>query len=466
MSATLATKRHKTPHSRRNDSPIAFLRFLEVRDSCRSHFASFSTRHAVYLDSELPMACGSAEDGRCGVQGGRLARATPMSVDDTVVACAAGAGHTILLSDSGSAWSCGRSARSIFGGAPTTRSSIRRNFTRLLLQYRIAHVSASANHCVFVTGCGVALTCGVGSFGRLGHGNQVSVTGPKPVKSLSGERIVHAAAGATHSLFVASSGRAFSCGQGEDGRLGLGPPSAQRQSGRDEDEHLSDDDHYSSTSYSVVVRGRRRAAKMSPLRRTRRCSVAASSSSSTVRRDESDATITRTTSAGLPMGPTADRAGDVTRPQLVLLEKHVKSVAAGAYHSLFLTKDHELYSCGHNDLGQLGHDRHESFKPEFCLKNVAQVAAGTSHTLALTRDNVPLGFGSAELGALGNAPYPRSCAPEPLEMKLPSKTLSIAAGGYSSAFLTECGVYVCGANGEGQLGLGHLENVHAPTLRP
>lgn len=39
---------------------------------------------------------------------------------------------------------------------------------------------------------------------------------------------------------------------------------------------------------------------------------------------------------------------------------HVKSVAAGEFHSLYLTNSGHLYSCGNNDVGQLG--RHTDHK--------------------------------------------------------------------------------------------------------
>ena len=59
---------------------------------------------------------------------------------------------------------------------------------------RIVVVSATANHALFVTAGGRALSSGVGAFGRLGHGDEADAPAPRPVRALRHVRVVAAAA--------------------------------------------------------------------------------------------------------------------------------------------------------------------------------------------------------------------------------------------------------------------------------
>ncbi|KAB0388769.1 hypothetical protein E2I00_004311 [Balaenoptera physalus] len=59
--------------------------------------------------------------------------------------------------------------------------------------------------------------------------------------------------------------------------------------------------------------------------------------------------------------------GIVAEPQLCgfTSDRRVKEVACGGNHSVFLLEDGEVYTCGLNTKGQLGHER-EGNKPGEC----------------------------------------------------------------------------------------------------
>ncbi len=65
---------------------------------------------------------------------------------------------------------------------------------------------------------------GGGSFGKLGHGNEKSLSRPSPISFFSslgeGDYVVHIAAGGQHSAAVLSSGDVYTWGQSAQGRLG------------------------------------------------------------------------------------------------------------------------------------------------------------------------------------------------------------------------------------------------------
>ncbi|KAB0368222.1 hypothetical protein FD755_019988 [Muntiacus reevesi] len=58
--------------------------------------------------------------------------------------------------------------------------------------------------------------------------------------------------------------------------------------------------------------------------------------------------------------------GVVAEPQVCgfISDRSVKEVACGGNHSVFLLEDGEVYTCGVNTKGQLGHER-EGNKPAF-----------------------------------------------------------------------------------------------------
>lgn len=76
----------------------------------------------------------------------------------------------------------------------------------------------------------------------------------------------------------------------------------------------------------------------------------------------------------------------------------------GQYFTVFLLEDGKVYTCGNNDLGQLGHTKPNK-KPELVdtLTDyvITQIACGNSHTLALTEWGEVFSWGSNSCGQLG-----------------------------------------------------------------
>lgn len=63
---------------------------------------------------------------------------------------------------------------------------------------------------------------GEGEDGKLGHGNRITLEVPRLIESLSGERVVGIACGSAHSACVTARGHLYTWGMGEYGRLGHG----------------------------------------------------------------------------------------------------------------------------------------------------------------------------------------------------------------------------------------------------
>jgi alpha-tubulin suppressor-like RCC1 family protein len=145
---------------------------------------------------------------------------------------------------------------------------------------------------------------------------------------------------------------------------------------------------------------------------------------------------------------------------------------SGPNHAVAITEEGVLYVWGNNDMGQLGlgtvraEDTETRFKPTLLellnpngLKlKVMDVAVGLEHTLALVNGGRVYAWGSNRYGQLGLGANPEttpySSIPEALDVGGELVKNVSAAAGHSAALTFNGGVYMWGANQEGQLGLG------------
>ena len=87
---------------------------------------------------------------------------------------------------------------------------------------RVSAVAAGANHTLALSEAGDVFSFGAGQDGRLGHGDVVDQHTPRLIVALHGVRVCAVAAGSCHSLVVSAAGRLYSFGYDVDGRLGHG----------------------------------------------------------------------------------------------------------------------------------------------------------------------------------------------------------------------------------------------------
>ena len=160
----------------------------------------------------------------------------------------------------------------------------------------------------------------------------------------------------------------------------------------------------------------------------------------------------------------------------------ITEISCGGDHSLFLTSEGYVYGCGYNWSGQLGlgnqferknptlihkyYDNTESVN--YNMIRITEISSGLEHSLFLTSEDCVYSCGSNWNGQLGlgtGGEGTKETRPTLIETYYDSDSAAInydkiiitkiSSGGMHSLFLTSEGrAYSCGSNWNGQLGLG------------
>ena len=302
----------------------------------------------------------------------------------------------------------------------------------------------------------LAAAWGNGSSGQLGAGNSTA-TNRTPVAvvasgTLSGQAVAKLAAGTSHSLALASSGRIFAWGANPSGQLGNGTTAASNLPVE--------------VDASGVLAGKRAIA------------IAAGSAHSLALTADGQVAAWGSDSNGqLGNGASAGSTTAVTVTRdAALAGTTVIAIAAGQLHSVALASDGTLVAWGSNLYGQLGNGTTTTAQTPVAVvangalagKTVTAIAAGTRHTLALTADGRVFSWGSNQAGQLGNGSgNPTATSPAAISGGglINGKTVvAIAAGDSHSLALTSDGkAYAWGLGSQGQLGTGFTSGSYAPV---
>ncbi|XP_062171208.1 PH, RCC1 and FYVE domains-containing protein 1 [Alnus glutinosa] len=287
-----------------------------------------------------------------------------------LVAC--GEYHTCAVTLSGDlyTWGDGTYNFGLLGHGNEVSHWIPKRVNGPLEGIHVSSISCGPWHTAVVTSSGQLFTFGDGTFGVLGHGDRKSVSIPREVESLKGLRTVRAACGVWHTAAVVevmvgnssssncSSGKLFTWGDGDKGRLGHGDKEAKL--------------------VPTCV-----AALVEP----NFCRVVCGLS----------LTVALTTSGhvytmGSPVyGQLGNPQADGKLPARVegkLSKNIVEEIACGAYHVAVLTSKTEVYTWGKGANGRLGHgDTDDRNSPTLVDalrdKQVKSIACGTNFTAAI-----------------------------------------------------------------------------------
>jgi len=216
------------------------------------------------------------------------------------------------------------------------------------------------------------------------------------------------ACGFSHSLIVAQDGKAYTCGMGQDGRLGLGD-------GKD-------------VATPTIIKTLADAGKVS---------AAACGDNHSVAVMEDGAVYTWGMGSGGRLGHQSTES--LSTPKK-LPELKGSCCAAGGYHTLVGTTDGAVFGFGYNRKGQVGVLSIDGTvkKPTQIskLKNVVDVYCGTTSSGALTKEGALYVWGSGRELSHGNQPVA-----EPMALRFKGAVKKVAFGATHFLALTDSGLF-------------------------
>uniref|UniRef100_A0A0R0F000 FYVE-type domain-containing protein n=1 Tax=Glycine max TaxID=3847 RepID=A0A0R0F000_SOYBN len=286
-----------------------------------------------------------------------------------LVAC--GEYHTCAVTLSGDlyTWGDGTYNYGLLGHGNQVSHWVPKRVNGPLEGIHVSSISCGPWHTAVVTSSGQLFTFGDGTFGALGHGDRKSVSLPREIESLKGLRTVQAACGVWHTAAVVevmvgnssssncSSGKLFTWGDGDKGRLGHG-------------------DKESKLVPTCVV------TLVEP-----NCQVACGHSM-TVALSRSGHVYTMGSCVYGQLGNTQADGKLPIRVEGKLSKSFVEEIACGAYHVAVLTSRTEVFTWGKGANGRLGHgDTNDRNTPTLVEalkdKQVKSIACGTNFTAAI-----------------------------------------------------------------------------------
>uniref|UniRef100_A0A1B6KH92 HECT domain-containing protein n=2 Tax=Graphocephala atropunctata TaxID=36148 RepID=A0A1B6KH92_9HEMI len=341
----------------------------------------------------LEMFCwGNTANGELGLGGIEdhhilVPRELPFKDVDQVKYVACGKYHTVLVTTTGSVYSCGSND---YGQLGHEKQQKRLEKVDGLDAYNVRSVACGEFHTLAINEWGQVFSWGAARYGQLGHNDcETDLRRPKIIKSLATNFVVQISCGYRHCLALTNNGQLFSWGCNESGQLGQG-------------------NKCESVSQPNLIK----SLGGVPL------AFIASGGSHSFAVSKSGAVFGwgKNTFGQLGLNSELDH---MFPAQLKTLRSiRVKYIACGEDFSVFLTQDGGVFTCGAGQSGQLGHgSTSNEILPRKVMElmgtTVTQVSCGRKHTLALVPSRGRIyAFGLGGAGQLGSRAQLNTSTPQ------------------------------------------------------
>lgn len=327
------------------------------------HIAGGSKSLFIVSQEGKLYACGEGTNGRLGLGHNNnvpLPRQIPFLSQYVVkkVAVHSGGKHAMALTLDGKVFSWGEGEDGKLGHGNRLNLDKPRMIESLRSK-KIRDIACGSSHSAAITSSGELYTWGLGEYGRLGHGDNVTQLKPKQVKTLIGVRVVQVACGSrdAQTLALSDEGFVYSWGDGDFGKLGRG-----------------------GSEGCTVPHNIERLNTLGVVQ----IECGAQFSLALTRIGE---VWTWGKGDYFRLGHGTDQ--HVRKPTMIeaLREKKVIHVAVGALHCLAVTDNGQVYAWGDNDHGQQGNgttivNRKPALVHGLEDIHINRVACGSSHSIA------------------------------------------------------------------------------------
>ncbi|VVB00111.1 unnamed protein product [Arabis nemorensis] len=326
-------------------------------------------------DEEQVWSWGAGTDGQLGtakLQDEHLPKLLSLTSLPSISMLACGGAHVIALTSGGKVMTWGRGNAGQLGHGDILNTCLPK-LVSFFDDYVITQATAGWSHSGFVSESGRLFTCGNGSFGQLGHGDNMSLTTPAKVSYFVNNSVKMVACGMRHSLVLLTGNQVYGFGSDKRGQLGVSS------------------DRTKSVNLPCVISGFE-DVEVVRISANRDHSAAISANGQLF-----------SWGRGFCGGP------DIQTPQCLPSSLSFREVVLGWNHALLLTVDGEVFKLGNtlnkqSEKQQLQVDSCEPLLekvPDFDGVRVLQIAAGAEHSAAVTESGEVKTWGWGEHGQLG-----------------------------------------------------------------
>ncbi|CAN5494011.1 hypothetical protein BH10ACT2_BH10ACT2_26520 [soil metagenome] len=315
-------------------------------------------------------------------------------------------------------------------------------------------VAGGDHHSLILDGNHTLYTFGTNEAGQLGFSENSGTDVPNPIPTQIMTGVAQVAAGAYHSIALKTDGTVWTFGDNEDGQLGRATNSG------------------TATPNPVPAQVVGLPAVIVAIAAGGFHSLAVDAAGNLWTWGLNDSGQLGTA------GPNLGTGNPNPTPTQVTTLSHVSQIAAGAFHSLVLTDDANVWAFGWNLDGQIGNslnagefDSWNDVPTQVAeLSGIKAIAAGGYHSLALSSDGHVWAFGWNFYGQLGNAtnngvlaPAPPNYVPEQVAGLTGVKAIE-AGESHTLALKTDGTLWTFGYNFDGQLG--RIDGVDSDDAQP